>query len=99
MRFPAPWHDLFTAISDNPSIDLIPIARRGYEHLDDLLAVASISRDEFQREIALVALWRSFLSSLPASVLERPEEPCKAVVRVRLRHLLGEDPEEHELQS
>jgi 5-methylcytosine-specific restriction endonuclease McrA len=74
---------------------LMPLADA---EMTQILSLAAIQKAPWVNETNTVAVWRAFLSTLPASVLENPEVRCKEAVRERLRHLLGEEPDAEDLQ-
>jgi hypothetical protein len=65
----------------------------------DLRAISVTLDHQWKNETSLILLWRSLLSLLPSSVLERPDEPCREVVQKRLLHLLGEVPADSDLDE
>jgi 5-methylcytosine-specific restriction endonuclease McrA len=71
-----------SAVKDNPKLLL--------------LSVTDNSR--WKKELSLILMWRAFLALLPAEVLEKPDDPCKDIVKNRLHHLLGEDPDQEDLE-
>ena len=60
-----------------------------------LLTVTDQSR--WNKELSLILMWRSFLALLPAQVIEKPDEPCKELVKKRLNYLLGDAPSDEDL--
>jgi hypothetical protein len=55
-----------------------------------LLDLSGTNHSQWRREIAQVALWRAFVTMLPASVFEEPERPCRQQVEARVARVLGE---------
>jgi hypothetical protein len=65
----------------------------------ELRAISVTCDHQWKNETSLILLWRSLLSLLPSSVLERPDEPCRELVKRRLCHLLGETPPLDDLEE
>jgi 5-methylcytosine-specific restriction endonuclease McrA len=103
MQAPHTWREFVARLSMSQAwlseSEFMTFADDCRGNLRELLAFSAVSEMEWQREVSLIALLRAFLTSLPASVIERPEEPCRDVVRRRLQHLLGEAPDEEDLAS
>jgi len=101
MQFPRALRQLLREFQDGHKCE----GAGGLDHLlgtasseiEQILPLVAIQRRSWNSETTLIALWRAFLSLLPASVLEDPSKRCKEIVRQRLKHLLGEEPEREEL--
>jgi 5-methylcytosine-specific restriction endonuclease McrA len=96
MDFPDSWKLLMQLLADrdlnSPPPSLQAIGAESLRSRQALLEICTTDSAQFEIQIAFIALLRSFLSILPASVIEHPEKPCRAVVHARLAHLLGEAP-------
>lgn len=69
-------------------------------HDEGELRNLSVTSDhQWKNETSLILLWRSLLALLPSSVFERPDEPCRELVKKRLMHLLGEMPSLDDLEE
>lgn len=103
MNAPRTWQEFVARLSASRAwsseSEFINFADACRGDLRELLAFSVVPELEWQREVSLIALLRAFLTSLPASIVERPEEPCREIVRRRLQHLLGEAPAEEDLAS
>lgn len=98
MQLPPPLHSLLSRLgTESTAATIAPLndlAGLSLGHITDLLELSTFPRPTWERELALVALWRAFLNLLPASVFERPDDLCRPAVRERLTHILGESPSE-----
>ncbi len=93
MQAPESWlrllDHLARGIPDDPAI----MAASSLLEKKALLALGTTRDDEFEHEVALVALYRALLAVIPVAVLEDPRLACKPAVTSRLRHLLGREPD------
>ena len=98
MNLPGNIHDFLKLLDDekvrnrpNFARELLPKSR---DELSRLLEISTTEEDQWQNEIGNVALWRSFVSLIPSSVLDNPSDRCRENIEKRLEFLLGEKPSE-----
>jgi 5-methylcytosine-specific restriction endonuclease McrA len=91
MVLPPAWRNLVRklATGNGARPHVSEFGGESHKSLEILLELASVRGDDWQREVALVALLRGVLSIFPAVVVERPEEACRDVIEKRLEHLTG----------
>lgn len=99
---PPPLRKLIVCLEGN-NIPHIPlnsheIGEESLSYMTELLALAAIPPEFWRRETALIALWRAFLSLIPASLLENPDERIREPIKKRLEHLMGETPDDEDLR-
>jgi 5-methylcytosine-specific restriction endonuclease McrA len=96
VQLPLAVNELLKRLSTGEGADFASasakLAATSVTEMKSLLALSQQSDNGLQAEIALVFAWRAVLSLVPASCLENPRLPCRAVVEGRLAHLLGEPP-------
>jgi hypothetical protein len=64
------------------------------QELSNLLQITTTEEDVWKTDIGMIALWRSLISLIPASTLEKPKKTCRSEIERRLEHLLGAKPSE-----
>jgi 5-methylcytosine-specific restriction endonuclease McrA len=98
MNLPGNIHNFLKLLDDekarnrpNFASELQPTSR---DELSKLLEISTTEEHQWLNEVGNVALWRSFISLIPSSVLENPSDPCRENIEKRLEFLLGEKPSE-----
>ena len=98
MNLPGNIHDFLKLLVNekvrnrpNFANELHPKSR---DELLRLLEISTTEENQWLNEVGNVALWRSFMSLIPASVLDNPSDPCRRNIEKRLEFLLGEKPSE-----
>lgn len=99
---PPPLRKLIVCIEGNSDphfqLDSQEVGEESISYIKDLLELAAIPQELWRRETALVALWRAFLSLIPASLLENPTTRVREPIKKRLEHLMGETPDDEDLR-
>jgi 5-methylcytosine-specific restriction endonuclease McrA len=93
MQLPEPFKQLMGILASSEpattAIDWDALAEKSRLSMPELLSLATVELRQWNREIALVALWRAVVSVLPAAIVERPSERCRDQVEERLSRLIG----------
>jgi 5-methylcytosine-specific restriction endonuclease McrA len=79
--------------------NIFDVLRESREEIGNLLSMSVTQPNHWLQEISLIALWRAFLSTLPASVFEKPDKPSRKIVESRISFLLGEEINKEDLDN
>ncbi len=100
MIFPEALGSFLRQLDDNSSgLDFEELQVSSKNSITQLLGTAGVHQDQWESEVALIALWRSFLNAIPIQALENPRTRCRPIILERLRFLLGEEPEESDVDQ